>query len=712
VPDTLDASGLRTGIAETGQIDRQVAYTYDGVKRLTSESVTQLGNDRRTSWTYDRTGNRLTQTKSVGPASSPTGTATTSYVYDANDRLETETVTLSGSVPGQTAGTTTYTYDAAGNTTKKVGPTETIDYVYDDANRMAELQTLAGDVTRYTYAHDGIRLSQTTNATGANPTTAHYLIDPNQAYAQVIEEVERQGTGALTVKALYAVGDDRVRRFTPAVAGGGGNPGVPAGLRYYHADGLGSTRLLTNETGSVTDRTTFEAFGEIDAAASSQASGNAFLYTGEQRDPNTGFYYLRARYMDPAGGRFTQQDSFLGVASDPASLHKYQYASGNAANDVDPSGNFSLGETQVASGVRDTLANMQAEGGNVAIDVLLNGGRFDPVRYLATASIMFGAAKYLPGWIGRSRPCAANSFVGETLVNTQRGLVPIDEIEVGEKVWAWDEAVDTEGWFTVLAAIHGKRSYTLIELKFESGETITATANHPFYIEREDFYRAEKTSIKNGEDYSSSHWVSAELIAIGERVRQKGGGFVKLIGARRYVAMDRVYNLSISGANTFFVGRSGLQTHNACSFVSMKQGSVLSFRSGSGIARKEVDMATDLAYHTGYDILLPAEQIGVKVKNVDGIIETTKKGLELKKLDRGTASAVKGAFEDGIKRGASPAAKVIYIDGMSVGLTRSEFTRGVLLRKQYSPNDPFHFLEEVYVRYSDGVIERKLVDEL
>jgi YD repeat-containing protein len=199
---TLDASGLRTGITETGQIERSVSYTYDGVKRLTNETVTQLGNDRRTAWTYDRTGNRLTQTKSLGPVGSPTGTATTAYVYDANDRLETETVSLTGTVPGATAGLTTYTYDAAGNTTKKVGPTETIDYVYDDANRMAELQTLAGDVTRYAYAHDGIRLSQTRDATGANPVTTHYLIDPNTAYAQVIEEVEQQGSGALTVKAL------------------------------------------------------------------------------------------------------------------------------------------------------------------------------------------------------------------------------------------------------------------------------------------------------------------------------------------------------------------------------------------------------------------------------------------------------------------------------------------------------------------------------
>ncbi|WP_257387797.1 putative Ig domain-containing protein, partial [Tahibacter caeni] len=178
---TLDASGLRTGITETGQVDRTATYAYDGIKRLTSESVVQLGHDRRTSWTYDKTGNRLTQTKQLGPTGSPTGTATTAYVYDANDRLETETLSLSGTVPGAVAGTTTYTFDAAGNTTRKVSPTETIDYVYDDANRLAELQTLAGEVTRYAYAHDGTRLSQTTDATGANPVTTHYLVDPNTA---------------------------------------------------------------------------------------------------------------------------------------------------------------------------------------------------------------------------------------------------------------------------------------------------------------------------------------------------------------------------------------------------------------------------------------------------------------------------------------------------------------------------------------------------
>jgi RHS repeat-associated protein len=352
---TLDPSGLRTGITETGQIDRTVSYTYDGVKRLTSESVIQLGNDRRTNWTYDRTGNRLTQTKSLGPVGSPTGTATTAYVYDANDRLETEALTLSGTVPGATSGTTNYTYDNAGNRTRKVSPTETIDSIYDDANRLAELQTLAGDVTRYIYAHDGIRLSQTRDATGANPVTTHYLIDPNTAYAQVIEEAEQHGGGALSVKALYAVGDDRIRRYTPAVAANGSNPGVPAGLRYYHADGLGSTRLLTDETGTVTDRTTYEAFGEIDAAASAQTSDNAFLYTGEQLDPNSGFYYLRARYMDPRVGRFARMDAFAGRLSDPISINKHVYGNSNPVTYVDPSGFVSLHETSISQSIISSL---------------------------------------------------------------------------------------------------------------------------------------------------------------------------------------------------------------------------------------------------------------------------------------------------------------------------------------------------------------------
>ncbi|WP_425508302.1 transglutaminase domain-containing protein, partial [Tahibacter amnicola] len=177
---TVDASGLRTAIDETGAIRRHVDYRYDKVKRLENETaVAQLASGavtRSTTWTYGKTGNRLTQSKSV-QAGATSGFANTVYGYDANDRLDTETVTKSGTLPGVIAGVTRYTYDEAGNTIKKVAPDETVEYAYDDANRMSELKTLAGEVTRYAYNHAGIRLSQTSKAGTANAKTSHYLID-------------------------------------------------------------------------------------------------------------------------------------------------------------------------------------------------------------------------------------------------------------------------------------------------------------------------------------------------------------------------------------------------------------------------------------------------------------------------------------------------------------------------------------------------------
>jgi RHS repeat-associated protein len=66
------------------------------------------------------------------------------------------------------------------------------------------------------------------------------------------------------------------------------------------------------------------------------------LYGGEQYDSHLSQYYLRARYYDPANGRFNQIDPFGGNNSDPQSLHKYLYCHANPINNLDPSGNMAL----------------------------------------------------------------------------------------------------------------------------------------------------------------------------------------------------------------------------------------------------------------------------------------------------------------------------------------------------------------------------------
>jgi RHS repeat-associated protein len=72
------------------------------------------------------------------------------------------------------------------------------------------------------------------------------------------------------------------------------------------------------------------------------SSDNVYRYTGEQFDPDLGFYYLRARYMDPAQGRFIGMDSYAGDVGSPITLHKFIYANAKPSMVVDPSGHMGL----------------------------------------------------------------------------------------------------------------------------------------------------------------------------------------------------------------------------------------------------------------------------------------------------------------------------------------------------------------------------------
>jgi RHS repeat-associated protein len=93
----------------------------------------------------------------------------------------------------------------------------------------------------------------------------------------------------------------------------------------------------------VTDSYEYDAFGN--KINSTGTTPNNYLYRGEQYDSDLGLYYLRARYYNPATGRFLSRDPQeyqpLGpkrIPVDPKKLHKYLYASGDPVNRIDPSG--------------------------------------------------------------------------------------------------------------------------------------------------------------------------------------------------------------------------------------------------------------------------------------------------------------------------------------------------------------------------------------
>ena len=129
---------------------------------------------------------------------------------------------------------------------------------------------------------------------------------------------------------------------------------------FYHSDGLGSTRVLTNALGVVGGTYTYDAYGNLIAVAG--GSSNAYLFAGEQRDSETELDYLRARYYDPLVGRFVSADAYEGTLDDPMSLHDYQYAHANPVVFTDPSGYFSIQEFLRSLKVQNILSGMQAIG--------------------------------------------------------------------------------------------------------------------------------------------------------------------------------------------------------------------------------------------------------------------------------------------------------------------------------------------------------------
>jgi RHS repeat-associated protein len=107
---------------------------------------------------------------------------------------------------------------------------------------------------------------------------------------------------------------------------------------FYHADGIGSTKALSDQNGKLLDSYQYDAYGAVESHTGTTV--NPYRYTGEYFDDAISLQYNRARWYAPAVGRFVSLDPFLGVASAPVSLHKYIYANGDPVDFSDPSGLF------------------------------------------------------------------------------------------------------------------------------------------------------------------------------------------------------------------------------------------------------------------------------------------------------------------------------------------------------------------------------------
>jgi RHS repeat-associated protein len=297
---TLGPAGNRTQVVEnTG---RTVNYAYDDLYRLASETIANSANNGAISYQFDAVGNRLNRTSSVNQVPNQTST------FDNNDRLNSDI------------------YDANGSTKQSNSKT----YNYDFENHL----TSTSDGVTVVYDGDGNRVSKTV---GGVPTK--YLVDTNNltGHAQVVEEI--QGGG---VTKQFTYGLDLISQRQSI------------GISFYNYDGHGSVRGLSNSAGAVTDTYSYDAFGTI--IERTGTTDNNYLYAGEQFDPDFGFYYNRARYLNAATGRLISSDAYEGIKSDPRSLHKYTYGENDGVNRVDPSGRSSSVDFLVAAAAFSVLS--------------------------------------------------------------------------------------------------------------------------------------------------------------------------------------------------------------------------------------------------------------------------------------------------------------------------------------------------------------------
>jgi Rhs family protein len=313
---TLGPAGNRIKVDEVMlDMSSTITYTYDKLYRLIGETRTGT-YPYSISYTYDNVGNRLTKTQDG---------ITTTYTYDENDRLIQENTPEA---------TITYTYDNNGNTIEKRTPTETTTYTYDFENRLISA-TINGQTTTYQYDGDGNRVKKIDGQ-----GTVNYLVDTNNntGFSQVI--LETDGTGNIITSYIY--GDDLICQTRAE------------GTYYYHYDGLGSTRNLTEQSENIISSYWYDGFGNLIGKLDQYPVApvpNNYLFTGEQFDQSLRFYYLRARYYNQEIGRFITTDPVEGNIYEPISLHKYLYAGLDPVNKIDPSGEEFIAISITALGI-------------------------------------------------------------------------------------------------------------------------------------------------------------------------------------------------------------------------------------------------------------------------------------------------------------------------------------------------------------------------
>jgi RHS repeat-associated protein len=319
-----DSSGnVRSiGQSQSNSDGKANTYVYDTAGRLVSGTVNHQGTHVQT-YAYDAYGN-MTARQTDGAA------ALTFPIDAATNRVEGET------------------YDSAGNQSTHAGDV----LMFDPVSMMRYKRTVDGAQEFYIYTADDERIGVREGGSRIRWTVRDFG-------GSVLREFD--GPAGLNEGApgpnyqteTWAWTEDYVYREGQLIAGE--REVADGGRRHFHADHLGTARMITRQNGSKIALHDYYAFGveETDVSQETDVYGHdrpdPKKYTGHERDFSGGTLtrnehyldYMHARYYAPSWGRFLSVDPVIDVKralKSPQMWNRYSYVTNNALNRIDPDG--------------------------------------------------------------------------------------------------------------------------------------------------------------------------------------------------------------------------------------------------------------------------------------------------------------------------------------------------------------------------------------
>jgi RHS repeat-associated protein len=267
---------------------RTVSYSFDALYRIVAATTNGSSNYTKwgLQWTYDRYGNRLSQ----------------SQTYDAPPTNSVTVSTTTNQITGSP-----YAYDANGNMTNDGNNA----LIYDAENRVLSA-TNGGASGTYTYDGNSLRVKK---ASGS--TTTIYIFSGSKVVA---EYDNGAAPSSPSREYIYSGGALLVKIDS-------------SGTKYYHRDHL-SNRVVTDSSGNTLEQLGHYPFGE----SWYNASNDKHLFTSYERDAESGNDYAMARSYINRLGRFSALDVSRASRSNPQSLGRYTYVTDDPINSIDPTG--------------------------------------------------------------------------------------------------------------------------------------------------------------------------------------------------------------------------------------------------------------------------------------------------------------------------------------------------------------------------------------